>query len=130
MPPPGATGGSVGYMVRGDRRVDLRSCRIVYMTIGILLRMLVNGRGSSSSGESDDGATDDYGGEGEDDVGDAVPPLSIDTIYHLVIDETHERDANTDFALTLLKGAMSSGVSYTRRRRATTPTRQQGGGGR
>ena len=44
-PPPGAVYGSMGYAVRMDRRVDLRSCRIVYMTIGILLRMLVNGRG-------------------------------------------------------------------------------------
>lgn len=40
-----------------------------------------------------------------------VPPLSIDTISHLIIDETHERDVNTDFSLTLLKGMMMSSSS-------------------
>ena len=43
-PPPGV-GSSVGYMVRNDRRVCFRSCRIIYMTIGILLRMLVSNHG-------------------------------------------------------------------------------------
>ncbi|KAL7537502.1 hypothetical protein ACHAXR_007857 [Thalassiosira sp. AJA248-18] len=99
-PPPGAPGSSVGYMVRSDRRVDLRSCRIIYMTIGILLRMLVNRK--SDNRFSHDGGNDD------DDDGTVVPPLSIDTISHLIIDETHERDVNTDFSLTLLKGMMSS----------------------
>ena len=91
---PGVLGGSVGYMVRSDRRVCLQSCRIIYMTIGILLRMLIN------KGKDESNST------GEDD--DIVPPLSIDTISHLIIDETHERDVNTDFVLTLLKGMLSS----------------------
>ena len=93
-PMPGVLGGSVGYMVRSDRRVCLQSCRIIYMTIGILLRMLIN------KGKDESNST------GEDD--DIVPPLSIDTISHLIIDETHERDVNTDFVLTLLKGMLSS----------------------
>ena len=96
-PPPGVQGSSVGYMVRSDRRVCLPSCRIIYMTIGILLRMLVNQRnesnGSNNKVEEDDNI---------------APPLSIDTISHLIIDETHERDVNTDFVLTLLKGMISS----------------------
>lgn len=93
-PPPGSKGSSVGYIVRLDNQVDLRSCRIVYMTIGIFLRMLVQHR-----------HIDDKEQEVDEDV---APPISIDTISHLIIDETHERDTNTDFVLTLLKGMMSS----------------------
>ena len=99
-PMPGVKGSSVGYMVRSDRRVDLRSCRIIYMTIGILLRMLVNQRREAnvSKGNVDDADEDEN----------SAPPLSIDSISHLIIDETHERDCNTDFSLTLLKGMISS----------------------
>ena len=42
-----------------------------------------------------------------------VPPFSMDTISHLIIDETHERDVNTDFSLTLLKSIVSSSSSRT-----------------
>lgn len=94
-PSPGAKGSSVGYMVRSDRRVDLRSCRIVYMTIGILLRMLV--QPSQTPTQQPPVGNDN-----------TVPLLCIDTISHLIIDEVHERDINTDFSLTLLKGLMSS----------------------
>ena len=66
------------------------------MTIGILLRMLVNQRDNDEHNENKDNI---------------VPPLSIDTISHLIIDETHERDVNTDFSLTLLKGMMMSSSS-------------------
>ncbi|KAL9186787.1 hypothetical protein ACHAXT_010507 [Thalassiosira profunda] len=96
-PPPGAPGSSVGYMVRSDRRVDLRSCQIIYVTIGILLRMLVGRRDEGFS------SSDTENGDGE-----IVPQLSINTISHLIIDETHERDVNTDFSLTLLKGMLAS----------------------
>ena len=83
-PPPGVQGSSVGYMVRSDKRVCLSSCRIIYMTIGILLRMLINQRNecNGSNSKVDD---DDY----------IAPLLSIDTISYLIIDETHERDVNT-----------------------------------
>ena len=66
------------------------------MTIGILLRMLVNQRDNDEHNENKDNI---------------VPPLSIDTISHLIIDETHERDVNTDFSLTLLKGMMMSSLN-------------------
>ena len=69
------------------------------MTIGILLRMLVNQwKDINESNDNDD----------HDENDNTVPPLSIDTISHLIIDETHERDVNTDFSLTLLKGMMMS----------------------
>jgi len=95
-PSPGSKGSAVGYMVRSDRRVDLRSCRIIYMTIGILLRMLVQPKSYT---------------EQTDDDGTKVPPLSINTISHLIIDEVHERDVNTDFTLTLLKGMIGAKVT-------------------
>ncbi|KAL7548858.1 hypothetical protein ACHAWF_012127 [Thalassiosira exigua] len=101
-PSPGERGSSVGYIVRSDRRADLRSCRIIYVTIGILLRMLVNRESGGGKGRPS-GST-----EGGDEDDDFVPPLSIDSISHLVIDETHERDVNTDFSLALLRGMLSS----------------------
>jgi HrpA-like RNA helicase len=108
-PQPGTLGSSVGYMVRSDRRADLRSCRIIYMTIGVLLRILLNGSSESSHrGEKDEE-------EGEND--DNVPPLTLESISHLVIDETHERDVNTDFVLTLLKSMM---ISVAKKKSQTT----------
>ena len=99
-PPPGRTGSSIGYMVRSDRRVDFRSCRVIYMTIGVLLRIILSG--GTQAGETGEDDCDD------NDNGDIVQPLTLESISHLVIDETHERDVNTDFALTLLKGMMIS----------------------
>jgi len=92
-PPPGSKGSSVGYMVRSDRRVDIRSCRIIYMTIGILLRMLVQPQSDKHPVDNDENL---------------VPILSIKTISHLIIDEVHERDVSTDFTLTLLKSVIGA----------------------
>lgn len=63
------------------------------MTIGILLRMLVQYQPQI-----------DLEVMGCDDA----PSISFNTISHLLVDECHERDVNTDFALTILKGMMSS----------------------
>ena len=63
MPPPGSAGSSVGYIVCKDRQMHLPSCQIIYMTIGILLKMLVSDRtaadndvdnGGSLYGDNDD----------------------------------------------------------------------------
>eukprot|EP00986_Skeletonema_menzelii_P013094 scaffold7435_cov74-Skeletonema_menzelii.AAC.10 len=96
-PPPGQSGSSIGYMVRLDRRVDYRCCRVIYMTIGVLLRILLNSE--SRVGETEETSVCD-------DNDNVVQPLTLESISHLVIDETHERDVNTDFTLTLLKGMM------------------------
>lgn len=100
-PPPGKPGSGVGYIVRGDRRVDLRSCRIIFVTVGVLLRMLVNDDGAEGQANGDDG-------DDGSDENDSPPQLSIRSISHLILDETHERDVSTDFALTLLRSMLAS----------------------
>jgi HrpA-like RNA helicase len=67
-PPPGAVGSSVGYMVHNDRRGHLPSCQMIYMMIGILLKMLVSDRGGAvaASDDVDDGGLS-YGDEDVDD---------------------------------------------------------------
>ena len=66
-PPPGAAGSSVGYMVRNDRRGHLPSCQIIFMTIGIQLKMLVLDRGGAAAAADDvnDGGLS-YGDDGDD----------------------------------------------------------------
>ena len=39
----------MGYMVRIDRQGHLSSCQIIYMTIGILLKMLVSDQGGAAA---------------------------------------------------------------------------------
>ena len=69
-PPPGAAGSSVGYMVRNDRWGHLPSCQIIYMTIGILLKMLVSDRGGVAAAADDiNGGGLSYGNN-DDDVDD------------------------------------------------------------
>ncbi len=70
-PPPVATGSSVGYMVRNDRLEHLSSCQIIYMTIGMLLKMLMLDRGGAAVAADDvnDGGLS-YGDDNNDDVDD------------------------------------------------------------
>ena len=83
---PGKPGSQVGYNVRLDRAVT-NDAKIVYCTVGILLRMLV-----CPQEEAD-----------EDGTNDNVP---LSNLSHVVIDEVHERDVNTDFVLTLLRALL------------------------
>jgi HrpA-like RNA helicase len=85
-PEPGKKGSQVGYVVRLDRAVSDDS-KIVYCTVGILVRMLVCPQE-----------------EGDVDSSDAVP---LANITHVVVDEVHERDVNTDFVLTLLRQVLN-----------------------
>jgi hypothetical protein len=64
-PPPGAAGSSVGYMVHNNRRGHLPSCQIIYMTIGILLKMLVSDRGGAAADDVNDGGLS-YGNDNDD----------------------------------------------------------------
>ncbi|KAG7355003.1 ATP-dependent helicase HrpA [Nitzschia inconspicua] len=92
-PPPGSKGSSVGYIVRLDRRVAEDTCRIIFCTVGVVLRMLVCPKNEK---EQSNGSAD------------SLPSLSLDTISHLILDEVHERDVNTDFSLTILRGLLAS----------------------
>ena len=86
-PRPGKSGSVVGYRVRLDHAVS-DTCRITYCTIGILLRMLVCPPSPQHGAEEDS----------------TSPPLQH--LSHLVIDEVHERDLNTDFCLTLIRSVL------------------------
>lgn len=77
--PPGESGSLVGYHVRLGRAIDDNATRIVYCTVGILLRRLAN------SGSLPD------------------EPSPLSDVSHIVIDEVHERDINTDFCMTLIR---------------------------
>ena len=99
-PKPGREGSQVGYHVRLDRAVS-DSANIVYCTVGILLRMLICPKEINCTDgvflEEDDEEKGDEDGVSRR----TLVPLS--NISHIVIDEVHERDLNTDFTLTLLR---------------------------
>ena len=65
-------GDSVGYQVRLESVKAQAPCRVSFCTTGILLRRLSSGGGG------------------------------LDGVVHVVIDEVHERDINTDFLLVLV----------------------------
>ena len=100
-PAPGSNGSVVGYNVRLARRVS-EDAKIVYCTVGILLRMLVN---PSEIGENELCPSSGQNDKADSEVAAAGTPLSH--ISHLVLDEVHERDLNTDFALTLLRNVLA-----------------------
>ena len=84
MPSPGQPGSEVGYNVRLSKAVT-KDTKLVYCTVGVLLRMMINPL------ESYETVND----------GQSAHPLS--NISHIILDEVHERDLNTDFTLTLLR---------------------------
>jgi HrpA-like RNA helicase len=77
-PLPGRPGSLVGHHIRLDRAIA-DTAQIVYCTVGILLRQLV-------------GATRDQA-------------FLLD-VTHVIVDEVHERDVQTDFLLTLLRAIL------------------------
>lgn len=95
-PSPGRDGSVVGYNVRLSKAVS-DTTKITYCTVGVLLRMLV-----ASYNDDDDLMTDV-----NNDKADVNPNTPLSDVSHIIIDEVHERDLNTDFALTLLKPLLS-----------------------
>jgi ATP-dependent RNA helicase DHX57 len=91
-PSPGKDGSVVGYNVRLSKAVS-DTTKITYCTVGVLLRMLV------ASYKDDDNILP----EADNDKADENPNIPLSDVSHVIIDEVHERDLNTDFALTLLK---------------------------
>ena len=82
-------GGLVGYHIRHERRVSSRT-KLLFCTAGVLLRML---RGFSDDGD---------GGDGDD--GDAF----VRGATHIILDEVHERAADSDLLLAALRRAVAA----------------------
>ncbi|KAH8755222.1 P-loop containing nucleoside triphosphate hydrolase protein [Hyaloscypha sp. PMI_1271] len=81
-----SVGNTVGYHIKHERRLPRPGGSITYCTTGVLLRQLQHG---------------------SDEI--------LDTTSHIIIDEVHERDLQTDFLLTILKQTLDS------RRKAQKP---------
>ncbi|KAF8527986.1 P-loop containing nucleoside triphosphate hydrolase protein [Hysterangium stoloniferum] len=82
--PPGSVGTSaslVGYTIRLESNTT-RNTRLAFVTNGIALRMLEGGSGSDGQG------------------------TAFDEITHIIIDEVHERNLDSDFLLIVLKSLM------------------------
>lgn len=75
-------GAEVGYAIRGEYR-NSAATKITFVTTGVLLRRLQTSGGSHS---------------------DLVASLA--DVSHVVLDEVHERDLNTDFLLALLRDVL------------------------
>ena len=90
LPPPGREGSQVGYNVRLAKATS-KETKIIFCTVGVLLRMIVNPMESYGDEESE-------GSQSE-----SQSPIPLTEISTCIIDEIHERDLTTDFALTLLR---------------------------
>ncbi|KAK3811164.1 MAG: P-loop containing nucleoside triphosphate hydrolase protein [Benniella sp.] len=78
-------GQSVGYQVRFDNQPPVPGGSILYCTTGIFLRMMHNDDGGNSNAPG------------------AEPHDPFRGVSHIVVDEVHERDIDTDFLLVLLR---------------------------
>ncbi|KAI1319375.1 hypothetical protein EDD11_004241 [Mortierella claussenii] len=83
-------GQSIGYQVRFDNQPPTPGGSVLYCTTGIFLRMMHNEGGNGST----HGASGAAGTASHD-------PLR--GVSHIVVDEVHERDIDTDFLLVLLR---------------------------
>lgn len=77
-----AVGTEVGYIIRGDSRVQSGLTKITFVTTGVLLRRMQSGNGS---------------------IVDTLADIS-----HIIVDEVHERSLDTDFLLALLRNVLRS----------------------
>lgn len=75
--------GSVGYSVRFESKLPEEHGSITFCTIGVLLRRL-------QSAMSEDG----------------IVAAKLDHVTHILVDEVHERDVDTDLLLVVLKRLM------------------------
>ncbi|KAK5821273.1 P-loop containing nucleoside triphosphate hydrolase protein [Linnemannia elongata] len=84
-------GQSVGYQVRFDNQPPTPGGSILYCTTGIFLRMMHNEGQSGAIGAGGLGAAG------------SAPHDPFRGVSHIVVDEVHERDIDTDFLLVLLR---------------------------
>ena len=75
-------GGEVGYQVRFDAKPPTPNGSITFCTTGIFLKRMQSALGQSA---------------------DATSVAEMDKITHIVVDEVHERDIDTDLSLVVLK---------------------------
>eukprot|EP00457_Paulinella_chromatophora_P000465 gb/GEZN01000465.1/.p1 GENE.gb/GEZN01000465.1/~~gb/GEZN01000465.1/.p1 ORF type:complete len:1432 (+),score=321.51 gb/GEZN01000465.1/:281-4297(+) len=87
---PGSRGSLVGYRIRLDSK-RAPTCRLLYCTTGVLLRMM---QGDAERAEAQKQKQDDTTEETEQ-------PLQ--GITHIILDEVHERALESDFLLLLLR---------------------------
>ena len=80
----------VGYQVRLHRRASQHT-RLLFCTTGILLRRLTGAPSALHHGQGDE--------EEMESAGDAY----LKSITHIIVDEVHERQMDTDFLLALLR---------------------------
>ncbi|KAL8712360.1 MAG: hypothetical protein Q9225_006966 [Loekoesia sp. 1 TL-2023] len=77
-------GDEVGYIIRGESNIRPGQTKITFLTTGVLLRRLQTAGGR-----------------------DADVLTALADISHVIIDEVHERNLDTDFLLILLRDAMT-----------------------
>lgn len=77
-------GKEVGYQVRFDTKLPQPDGSITFCTTGIFLKRMQSALGSGSAR-------------------DAAAVQAMDTVTHIVVDEVHERDIDTDLLLVVLK---------------------------
>ena len=104
-------GESIGYAVRLDSSPPRWPAQLLYCTTGHLLRQLEGDRQLSN-----------VGGEGSiiiilspiNAAHSMTPnaPYARSKTTHVIVDEAHERDMNSDFLLTVLKNMLETYVSH------------------
>ena len=103
--PPGQSGSIVGYNVRLDRKIADNTTKIVYCTVGILLRMLVCPQQSEDIFDDNEDTNEEKVECETDDQSSPSPAFSRDIplgrVSHVVIDEVSQEPASMNILTTV-----------------------------